>query len=226
MSRLRLFAALFLVLFGVVGLARTGSAQQAGPTPASVARMTFHHGIPYALGHGLGPQAVPELLAMLERTEERPYWANVIRILGMIGDARAVPGLIAFVETRLTGEVDAETFQALIQVNQSLGLLANDPASVAFDYLSRAASLSAWRSKQLRWTFPSLRGEEREILMLKLTINGLGNAGNARSAARLTELQRDLSADTALFPYVRGNLSDALLLNERIQRDGYARVFQ
>jgi len=57
-------------------------------------RSTYYHGIPYEVAHGLGPQAVPTLLELLDREEEREHWANIVIVLGMIGDDRATVPLI------------------------------------------------------------------------------------------------------------------------------------
>ena len=64
----------------------------------SFVRQTFVHGVPYATASQYGPDTVPKLLAMLNDPAEKDYWANIVITLGMIGDARAVDALIAFVE--------------------------------------------------------------------------------------------------------------------------------
>jgi hypothetical protein len=149
---------LFRMLLGIVILAAEGPGiafEQDSTDVASFVRGSFYHGVPYVTAHAFDPQAVPVLLAMLEREEERPHWANIVSVLGMIGDARATKPMIHFLEQRFSGPVDLQTWQALLQVNQSLGFLARDPRSFAFRYLREGTSLDTWRRRNLRWTYES-----------------------------------------------------------------------
>ena len=122
---------------------------------------------------------------MLERDEEREHWSNIISVLGMIGDPRATGPMIEFLERRFSGEVDPVTYGALLQVIPSLGFLAHDTTGRAFSYLQEGTSLAAWRNRETTWTFPALRRGDREILMVKLDIQGLGISANEASRAHL-----------------------------------------
>jgi HEAT repeat protein len=188
-----------------------------------VVRTTYYHGIPYELAHGLGPEAVPTLLELLGREEEREHWANIVLVLGMIGDDRATEPLIDFLERRFTGEVDPATYRALLEVPASLGFLARDPSSRAFAYLRDGTSLEAWQDKGLRWTLPALRDEDRAVLMVRRSITGLGLSGSEAAREHLKAIERSPEY-SRLRQYVEDNVTEAIQTNERIQSLGYQRV--
>jgi hypothetical protein len=199
-------------------------AQTAGP-PVSLAafvRADYYHGINYSAAHAYGPQAVPELLMMLGREEEREHWSNILSVLGMIGDPRATEPMIEFLERRFSGEVDPVTYGALLQVTPSLGFLAHDTTGRAFSYLREGTSIEAWRKRNLAWTFPALRGGDREILMVKLDIHGLGISGTEAGRAHLRTLQGSLGVDRdGLWNFIKRDVAEALRVSEHIRRTGY-----
>jgi hypothetical protein len=203
-----------------------GALAQTAGLPNSVAafvRADFYHGINYSAAHAYGPQAVPELLRMLERDEEREHWSNILSVLGMIGDPRATEPMIEFLERRFSGEVDPVTYGALLQVTPSLGFLAHDSTGRAFSYLREGTSLAAWRARKLAWTFPALRGGDLEILMVKLDIQGLGISATEAGRTRLRTLRASLGEDReGLWNFIERNVAEALEVSERFTSTGYA----
>jgi len=184
---------------------------------AAFVRADFHHGITYEAARSYGPPAVPELLTMLERDEEREHWSNVLSVLGMIGDPRATEPMIEFLERRFSGEVDPVTYGALLQVVPSLGFLARDPTGRAFGYLREGTSLATWRNRKLAWTFPALRGAELEILMVKLDILGLGISATEASRDHLRTLRKGLDDDRdGLRSFIETDVGEALRTAERL----------
>ncbi len=187
-----------------------------------VVRSKYYHGIPYELAHAQGPQAVPALIDLLGKLEERESWANVVIVLGMIGDDRATEPLIEFLERRFTGRVDEFTYRALLEVPTSLGLLARDPNSHAFTYLRDGTSREVWQSKNLSWSYSSLRAEDRNVLLVQRSITGLGFSGTETAREYLRGMQQsgnDSSAGNL------NNVSEAIQTSEQIQALGYERFF-
>ncbi len=106
---------------------------------------TVHiHGLPYAEAHAYGPQAVPELVAMLKDPSLEPYWTNIVATLGCIEDASAVQPLMDFMK-RQRGEISADAFRAVLSVLPGIGQIAyrGDPKAlkIAIDVNVKMSSL-------------------------------------------------------------------------------------
>jgi hypothetical protein len=188
-------------------------------------RGEYYHGISYAMGHQFGAADVPVLLRMLDDPAEKPYWPNILTVLGMIGDPSATGPLIRFLERRFTGDIDDETWTALRQVQISLGYLAHDPQSAAFPYLRDGTTRQAWQTRALTWTHRSLRDSgERENELMQLAVMGLGVAGTKEAQAHLRQLRDSLRDDRRLYVLLSPMIADALATNERIMRLGYERA--
>ncbi len=192
---------------------------------ADTVRSTHHHGISYTAARSFGPEAVPFLLKMLQDEGEKAWWANVVNLLGMIGDPRATDPLIQFLEKRFQGTVDDPTWNALLAVVQSLGFLAEDPKSKAFVYLRDGIQAEAWRGRGLAWTYPTLGKGDREVLLAKLAINGLGISGAPEAEAALRGLVRARSGDPGTWVYYQDNVSEALETLGKLQRSSREEVF-
>lgn len=196
-----------------------------------VVRTTYYHGIPYQHARSLGPEAVPTLLELLGRDEEREHWANIVTVLGIVGDGRATEPLIDFLEHRFAGPLDGATYSALVAVPTSLGLLARDSNSRAFAYLRDATSLEFWQVKQLAWSLPSLEGQERDLLMVRRSITGLGFSGSEAALEHLRAMRAslDVLASTERGAQTRTllqeNVIEAIGIGERILSLGYERFF-
>ena len=123
-----------------------------------------------------------------------------------------------------TGQVDGPTYRALLEVPTSLGLLARDPNSRAFAYLRDGTSLQAWQSKNMSWTFPSLRREDRDVLMVRRSITGLGFSGTEAGRGHLLGMRRSLE-HSSLWEVLQDNVAEAMQMSERVQHLGYERFF-
>ena len=188
-------------------------------------RGEYYHGISYAMGRQFGAADVPVLLRMLDDAAEKPYWPNILTVLGMIGDPSATEPLVGFLERRFTGDIDDETWIALRQVQISLGYLAHDPQSAAFRYLRDGTTREAWRQRALSWTHGSLRNSgAREDEMMQLAVMGLGLAGTKEAQAHLQQLRDSVRKDRGLRVLLSPMIDDALASNERIMRLGYERA--
>lgn len=221
-SVIAVFAACLLIV-GAVGQGQVQKYEARELVPVrEFVRPQFHHGIPYAVAHSYGPEAVPELIEILQNPGLKEQWSNVIWVLGMIGDAEATPVLLDFAQRRFEGEVDRPTFTALLQVNQALGFLAREPGSDAFLFLREGSVAEAWPSR-VRWTFGRVSGREQSVLMAQLAINGLGIAASDEAIEYLKELESRVEEKEAIL--YRDNIREGLEMALRIRELGYERVF-
>ncbi|MGH8604892.1 MAG: hypothetical protein ACREXR_19535, partial [Gammaproteobacteria bacterium] len=109
-----------------------GPATAAATTkPASLAdirgfvRRLFIHGIPYEETIRYGAQVVPTLLDMLADPKEEQAWPNIVIVLGMLGDERAVIPLISLIEQSGEGEINYVRYEAKKNAILGLGYLVN-----------------------------------------------------------------------------------------------------
>lgn len=191
----------------------------------SYVRSDLYHGVNYTVARSFGPDAVSMLLEMLEDEKEKESWANIINVLGMIGGPKVTGHFIEFLERRFNGDVDQWTWKALLAVLPSMGFLATDPKSEAFKYLSDGMRSRFWEKRDLQWTYPALNPGEREILLTKLTINGLGIAGNSEAEELLQSFSTEKKKDKRNWVYYSGNMDDALTTIDKIRRLGHERMF-
>lgn len=221
--------AIALVLFGTLPAAGAESQSPpavaepvAGQPAARMLRTGYFHGIPWTAGERLGPADVELLGRALRDPDDKPYWRNAVWLLGVVAGPAAVDELIAFQE-RQEGEVDSETFQTLLQVNQALGLAARQPGSRALDYLSEGRTPAVWGARA-RWSYRGVEGRARNLLLLKLAINGLGLAGTEEARRSLEALERELDPETRRI--CRSNLDEALARNAEIAAIGHDEYFR
>lgn len=71
--------------------------------------------------------AVCKILKMLKEEDEKPFWANIVVTLGLIGDPLAIPGIIGFIEN-LEKKPNLDYFEsrALSHALWALGLAINE----------------------------------------------------------------------------------------------------
>jgi len=167
----------------------------------------FIHGVPYDLAKNYNSDDVPELISMLSSNEMKPYWRNIIWVLAAIGDERALDVLIRFNASRFDGEVDNDTFSALIQINLAIGALAHR-SDAAFEHIERIANPEYWRKNPVSWRYVTLKPGETELLMTQLAINGLGLTGRERAIEILESVDDRLNPRNVEL-YFKNNLEEA-----------------
>ncbi|ETW99244.1 MAG: hypothetical protein ETSY1_15695 [Candidatus Entotheonella factor] len=207
-------------------VAANGTAQERNmpPVEAFVKARNFH-GMRYDLAKRYGAEDVAQLAELLKDEDANPYWANAVWLLGIIGTAEAEEAIIDFRENRFKGTVEGPVLQALLMVSQALGFRANDSDSKAFRYLVDSTNLQALRERNLKWTGAGWEDGSRELLLAKLSVNGLGLAGNAAGRDHLERLARSLPDTNAeLWRVLKPNVTEALELSRRIEQDGYEQV--
>ena len=193
-------------------------------------RQTFVHGVPYATASQYGPEAVPKLLAMLNDPQEQDHWANIGITLGIIGDARSVDALIAFVEKGGDSRSSPTHYRAKTSVLMAMGYLINKSGSQkAIDYLKSyiKPSGSGERPMPGRGAFqPSLAEQDGQLSTM--AILGLGLSGHPTAQEALHSLQRPAAtASAARFQaQVSDVVNEALKVHETVAREGLTNYYR
>jgi hypothetical protein len=181
----------------------------------------YPRGIQYSDAKAFGPQAVPELVAMLKDAGMEEHQTKIVWVLGCIGDPSATSALMEFL-TSQKGEVSTETFRATLAVFPSLGHLARGGDGKAFDALSRFARPGGSEPSSMAFSYRRYKGAVLGDLLGRTAVQGLGIAGTAQAQAVLDGLAQssDLPADW------RDNIDEALKLNARVVELGADRAFR
>jgi hypothetical protein len=184
----RAAAALTVLLFLSPGTARRG---YANPTRedsiAGFVQQRFIHGVPYVEAHQLGPRALPILINLFEDPRYKASWVNIALTISYLGEPEGFEVLRSFIMDRFHGEVDLETFQALVTAQTTLGpLAAHSPEPLR--YLMEGVNPDYWR--ELPWTFRSYQGAERDLAMSRWSITALSYTGTPQAGQLLEELYR------------------------------------
>ena len=156
-------------------------------------RHIYFEGRPIDEASRFAGDSVPLLLDMLGDPLEQPYWGNVVVLLGIIGDPRAVDPLIGFLEQPVTGELPRSLFKAKTAALPALGYLLNkqptNPKALA--YLQDSLDPTFWGKRQLGWNLAQDQGggSARDLRLTKMAIMGLGLSGHPTAKNALQSLQ-------------------------------------
>jgi hypothetical protein len=231
-SAYRSGASLATVDFSRLGLASPVATD--GPAPLADIRDFVHrffvHGIPYAEAVRYGAHVVPTLLEMLADPREAPAWPNIVLVLGMLGDERAVPPLIALIEQPLGGELDAVHYDAKSNALLALGYLVHQSRNQhALTYLRDGAEPAAWGQRGIAWTSPEHKtAAERDRDLSRMAIIGLGLSGDPSAAEALHALltPAPTAPGRAFREHMRAVIWEALRANQRIAAEGLAQYYR
>jgi hypothetical protein len=173
----------------VLAACRPGLSQDADI--GSFVRQTFIEGIPYEEALRFSRASIPTLLQMLADDGERRHWANVIVMLGIIGDDTVVTPMVSFIEGRASGSATAESFRAREAGLMALGYLVNRTGNQqALDYLIGGMSPEAWDRRGVIGKAPSHANTvERNRDLSRLAILGLALSGTAGAERALRSVQ-------------------------------------
>jgi hypothetical protein len=193
--------ALTVLLFLSPGMARPGCASPTlEDSVAGFVQLRFIHSVPYARAHQLGPRALPVLIKLFEDPKYKGSWASIALTISYIGEPEGFGAIRSFIMDRFHGEVDSETFRALVAAQSTLGpLAAHSPA--ALRYLMNGVDPHYWR--ELPWTFQTYQGAVRDVAMSRWSITALSLTGTPEAGSLLkklnrkpySEMQRDVIAD-------------------------------
>ncbi len=178
---------------------------------------------------GYGAQAVPTLLEMLADPREEQAWQNIVIVLGMLGDERAVTPLISLIEQNSVKRLNYFQYEAKRNAIFGLGYLINKSGNQrALSYLKGGLDPSAWMERRIAWTSPEHESAaERNRELTRVAIIGLALSGDPSAAEALKSLLA--AAPTATAPGFRQQMSgviwEALRANRRIAEGGLAKYY-
>jgi hypothetical protein len=148
----------------------------------------YIHGIPHRLATQFTSRDVPELLSMLGDRQYKPYWANIVSTICMIGDPGAADPVLEFLAAG-GGMLDTDEYDAKCMALMNLGRL-----------ISRAGTRSAPRAfkaleagvdpdqlaPEFRWMNPyGLDADQQRVQVAKMSAWGLGLTGSEEAARTL-----------------------------------------
>ena len=214
------------------GAATAATGAQAPPLDVrDFVRQVFIHGVPYEEASRYDASAVPALLAMLRDPAEQAHWANIVVVLGMIGDERAVDPLIAFIEAHAPPDgLSREHYAAKTSALMALGYLTNRSGNrKALDYLKSGVAPTTWAAKDIAGRAPFQSSlSERNRDFSKFAILGLALTGHPEAAQTLRQLQAPSpSPATREFQAQVGDvIAEALRENQKISEQGLMNYYR
>jgi len=190
----------------------------------------FIHGVPYEEASKYDASAVPTLLQMLNNPAEEAYWPNIVVVLGMIGDERAVDPIISFIEADVPGGLSREHYAAKTSALMALGYLVNKTGNrKALDYLKASASPETWAGRNIAGVAPfQASSTERNRDFSKFAIFGLALSGRPEAAQALRSLQQPAGAEVTreFQAQVSDLVSEALKENQKIANQGLENYYR
>lgn len=189
------------------------------PIQELVRRPVLDH-MPYALYASYPATDTDVLLKMLDDPAQSAVWPNVVRALGIMGDARAAPRLITFVQSpgSITRVDPDQVFHTRVGALFALGYIVNRTGD--------SKALSALREMYSRGPTAAVlsgepeetRGDDARTLRLTagwaLALSGTPSAGDALKQMSDADAKRDPGA-------VKGFLA----AHARVSRDGLAAYY-
>jgi HEAT repeat protein len=180
----------------------------------------YPHGLPYAQAHAYGPQAVPDLAAMLADPSLEPYWVNIVATLGCIEDASAVQPLLDFMK-RQQGPIAGSTFRAVLSVLPALGQIAYGGDSAALKIITDFLDPSAYKSYGINFVYSRYHDDALGEILGRMAINALGVSGRPEALALLKQMLND---PTLRLDWL-DKVNEAIDLNKKMSSLGPENVF-
>lgn len=193
-------------------------------------RQTFIEGVPYQEASKYGSDAVPILLRMLSDPGEKAYWPNIVGVLGMVGDERAVGPLITFLSADVQGVLSHPHYKAKSSVPMVLGYLVNKSGNEeALAYLVESLDPDVWVARGLTWNSPyHVSVADRNRHLSTMAIWGLALSGHPVGVGALRSLQEPAEAEAAmrLRAAVSDLVAEALSVHAMIAKVGLAGYYR
>jgi len=172
----------------------------------------YLYGIPERTARELGRDALPLLAKLLRDDRHKGDWANILGTMATIATPEMFDSLRAFVWDRFSGEIDDQTFDAILAAHEAIwNVVATRPEVV--DYLELTANPEAWSAAPWRLRVGNMRS--LAISLSGISINGLSCIVTPRAIAILEQLR--------LKPYLPDhvpNIDEGIERQTRILRIG------
>jgi len=208
-----------LVLVALTGGAALASGEMSVDLDTFVTR-TYFDGVPLGEAQAYGPEAIPRLAELLRDPSMEPHWGNIVVTIGAIGDPSGTEVLLGFLKG-LDGEVPVTTFRAALLAMPALGHIARGGSPAALEALTRHVRPDGWREEGLRFSYRKYSGDALGEVFGRMAIQGLGFIPSAEARSILRGIQRSKT----MRPDWTDNVSEALVLSTRVQKEGAERVF-
>jgi hypothetical protein len=192
-------------------------------------RQIYIHGVPYEQASQFGAESVPTLVEMLNDPAAAPYWANVVVVLGMIGDPQALDPLISFIDRPHAGILERQQYAAKTSALMSLGFLINRSGSrEALNYLKKRVDPQSWEGSQVGRAQFQASTAERNLDFSRYAVLGLALSGDPEAATVLRRLQDRPSTrgEQALQAQMGDTISEALREHAEIAEKGLAEYYR
>jgi len=189
----------------------------------------YIEGVPYEEVTRLSPEvAVPLLVGMLDNPQEEEYWANIVVILGMLGDDRAVAPIFDFIKRgESRPQLSRSQCVAKTSAVMSLGYIVNRTANPeALAYLKEGVYPETWEARNLLWASSFFRSQaEQNNQLAIMAVLGLGVSGKPQAATVLQMLRQPpatpkMKALKSRIPEIDNIAEEALKANAMISKSG------
>jgi hypothetical protein len=193
-------------------------------------RQVFIHGVPYEEATRYSTESVPALLAMLGNPAEQEHWPNIVVVLGMIGDERAVEPLLSFIKAGDQARLSRVHYTAKTSALMALGYLINKTGNVrALNYLVESVKPETWAARSATGIAPfQANTAERDTDFSKHAILGLALSGRPEAAQTLRSLQQPAGTEVqrAFQAQVSDLVSEALDEHQKISNKGLVNYYR
>ncbi len=195
---------LFLTLaFGT----NVSSQQETQPDVRAYIQGQAAHGYSYReLSTLYDSTAVPSLIKALNSDAEEENWARAARLLGIVGDERAVGALIDFIEKGGSQTISRAHNNARHTALRSLGNLINRTGNErALEYLVEGLTPSVWRERNVMGVVQYADSyAEYDLLLSKYAVFGLAESGHPQAGEALRTLLRSPTPEQLKFRDAEG----------------------
>jgi hypothetical protein len=196
--------------------AATTRAAGAARDAKSFVRTRYIEGLPHDEASAFGPEVVDDLIRMLDDPLDAKWRANIVALLGIIGDPRAVDPMIKVVEEG-NGVLTRSEYAAKKSALAFLGAvvrkdkdLTNPATAKAFNYLKQGVEDPMIWSQRVQWTGPFSDDKlQRDWQLTKSATWGLVKTGKPEAAQSIGVLQQKLDSLPQVPADVKGVLTEA-----------------
>ncbi|MFQ5514508.1 MAG: hypothetical protein ACE5FG_08705 [Myxococcota bacterium] len=193
-------------------------AERSREAAEALVRRHYPEGIPQRDARALDAAGVSRLLAMLADPAERDFHANIVMALGLSGDPRAHPALLAYAQSARSRELSGPEVRARLVLPISMGhLAAHDDRALA--YLIRRVQPSA---EPPRWRDRTLSASRLAGILRRSCVSGLALSGRASAGMALRALAQSTADVTGELAH---HVKSSLAMHDRIVRGLPHRIF-
>ncbi len=146
-------------------------------------------GVPRQLAADCDAEAISHLMEWCSEPMIPGARRNLIRLLGLAGDARICDMLIEQVYDH-SGELSGDEFNVVAEAFLALGrLVEHDASGSAVDFLIEGTAPCTWDERGVEWRLASYDGAKLHALLARLSVLALGVSNSETALAHVRELR-------------------------------------